>query len=219
MRWSALGLATVLAATAAAAATARRGSAAEAAPRVVLLGIAVEARPGYARVTEVVHLRNDTSQTLRVRVSFPLPEGARFITFHEGLQRPAVRGTDIVDEIEIRPGLAQVVYAYTIAGGRTLPVERRFPRPIERIEVFATSPAEVRSPELRPAPAVERNGRIYTRATSERIPAGPLAMTITGVPPLRRWPAPVAAATLAGLLAAGLAWAVAAGRSSRAYRA
>jgi hypothetical protein len=220
MRWPALLLAAGLAATAPAATTARPVSASQSAePRVILLGIAVEAQPGYARVTEVVHLQNDTPHAVRARVSVPLPGGARYITFYEGLQQPAVRDGNIVDELIMRPGPLQIVYAYTVAGAPALSLDRRLAWPVERVEVLATAPAAARSPHLQPAPALERDGRTYTRATGQRVAPGPLPVTILGVPPFRRWPAAAAAATLAGLLALGLAWAVATGRNNRFYRA
>ncbi len=177
--------------------------------RVALLGMAIDVQPGYVRISEVVHLQNDTSQTFLGTLAFPLPRGARFITFHEGLHRPVVEGDRIVDRLIIRPGSAhQAAYAYTVAGVGAIVLDRPLPLPIERLEVFTVAPADVRSPRLQSAPTVTREEGVYTRASGRSVPAGSLQMTVVGVPAVRLWPAPAAAGTLAGLLALGLAWAV-----------
>jgi len=186
--------------------------------RVALLGMAIDVQPGYVRISEVVHLQNGTSQTFLGNIAFPLPRGARFITFHEGLHRPAVQGDRITDRLIVRPGSHQAAYAYTLAGEGEIVLDRQIPLPVERLELFATAPAEVRSPRLEPAPTVTEEGRTYTRASGRSVPAGLLPMTIAGVPAVRLWPAPAAAGTLAALLVVGLGWAVLASGREEATR-
>jgi len=177
--------------------------------RVVLLGLAIDVHPGYVRISEVVHLQNSTSQTFGGDVVYPLPRGARFVTFHEGLRRPAVRDDRIVDQLTVPAGSPhQAAYAYTVAGTGAIVLDRSLPLPVERVEVFTVAPAGLHSPNLQAAPAMTRNGRAYTRATGLTVPAGSLHMTVLGVPAVRRWPAPAAAGTLAALLSLGLGWTV-----------
>ncbi len=176
--------------------------------RVVLLGLAIDVHPGYVRISEVVHLQNSTSQTFRGDVVYPLPRGARFVTFHEGLSRPSVQDDRIVDQLTVPAGSShQAAYAYTVAGTGAIVLDRLLPLPVERLEVFTIAPAGVHSPNLRAAPAMTREGRTYTRAMGLNVPAGSLPMTVLGVPAVRRWPAPAAAGTLAALLSLGLGWA------------
>jgi len=176
--------------------------------RIVLLGLAIDVHPGYVRISEVVHLQNNTSQTFRGDVVYPLPRGARFVTFHEGLSRPAVQDDRIVDQLTVPAGSShQAAYAYTVAGTGAIVLDRSLLLPVERVEVFTVAPAAVHSPNLRFAPAMTRDGRTYTRAMSLNLPAGSLPMTVLGVPAVRRWPAPAAAGTLAALLSLGLGWA------------
>ncbi len=176
--------------------------------RVVLLGLAIDVHPGYVRISEVVHLQNNTSQTFRGDVVYPLPRGARFVTFHEGLSRPSVQDDRIVDHLTVPAGSShQAAYAYTVAGMGAIVLDRSLPLPVERLEVFTVAPAGVHSPNLRFAPAMTRDGRTYTRAMGLNLLAGSLPMTVLGVPAVQRWPAPAAAGTLAALLSLGLGWA------------
>jgi hypothetical protein len=190
--------------------------------RVLLLGIAVEVRQGYVRVSEVVHLRNGGARAFEGALTFPLPPQARFIVFHEGLERPSVDGDRIIDRRRIEPGASlQTAYSYTVAGAGTIALDRRLPMPVDRVEVFVDAPAHVRSPRLQSAPGITREGRAYTRASGHGVPAGALSLTVAGVPAVQRWRAPAAAGALAGLLAMGLVWAtIVAGRrrASGAHR-
>lgn len=175
--------------------------------RVSLLGIAVEARAGYVRVSEAVHLQNAGSQTFLGGVVLPLPAGARYVAFHQGLHQPRVEAGAIVDRLIVRPGTHQIAYGYSVAGSGEVDLGRRLPLPVERLELFTTDPAQARSPRLRPSTPVTSEGQTYTRATARAVPVGDLVLAVTGVPAVRLWPAPAAAALLAGLLALGLAWA------------
>jgi len=177
--------------------------------RVALLGMAVDVQPGYVRISEVVHLQNPTSQTFLGPVAFPLPRGARFITFSEGLYQPRVEGAQILDRLIVRPGAHQVAYGYSVAGSGEVALDRRVPLPVERLELFTSAPAEVRSPRLQPLPTVTNEGQTYTRASGRALPPGDLTMSVVGVPAVRTWLAPAAAGTLAGLLIIGLMWAIA----------
>lgn len=203
----------ILSAAVTSASTAVGASAAAVAPdpaplQVVLLGIAVDAQPGYVRVSEVVDLHNPTGRTVLEDVAFPLPRGARYVTFHEGLQRPRVEASRIVDRLTMGPGILRIAYAYSVAGIGEVALDRQWSMPIERVEVFATAPAEIRSARLEVAPAVDADGRTYTRASARDLRPGTLALTVIGVPTPRYWPAPAAAGTLAGLLILGLVWTV-----------
>lgn len=175
--------------------------------RIALLGMAVDVQPGYVRVSEVVHLQNATSQTFLGPVTLPLPRAARFVTFHQGLHAPRVEGAAILDRLIVRPGAHQVAYGYSVAGAGEVRLDRRLILPVERLELFTTAPAEVRSPRLQPSPTVTSEGKTYTRATARAVPVGDLAMAVVGVPAPRHWQAPAAAAVLAVLLAIGLVWA------------
>jgi hypothetical protein len=177
--------------------------------RVALFGMVVDVQPGYVRISEVVHLQNPTSQTFLGPVVFPLPRGARYITFSDGLRRPKVEGTQILDQVIVRPGALQVAYGYSIAGSGEVAVDRRLLLPVDRIELFTAAPAEVRSPRLEPLPNVTNEGQMYTRASGRAVPPGDLAMSVVGVPAARMWLAPAAAGTLAGLLIIGLMAAIA----------
>lgn len=177
--------------------------------RVALFGMAVDVQPGYVRISEVVHLQNPTSQTFVGPVVFPLPRGARYITFSDGLRQPKVEGTQILDQVIVRPGALQVAYGYSVAGSGELALDRRLLLPVERMELFTSAPAEVRSPRLQPLPTVTNEGQMYTRASGRAVPRGDLAMSVIGVPAPRMWLAPAAAGTLAGLLIIGLMAAIA----------
>ncbi len=177
--------------------------------RVALLGLAVDVQQGYVRVSEVVHLHNASSHTFLGPVSFPLPHGAQYITFSDGLHQPRVDGVQILDRLIIRPGDHPAAYGYSVAGSGEVALDRRLPLPVERMEVFTSAPAEVRSPLLQPLPTVTNEGQTYTRASARAVPPGDLAMSVIGVPASRRWPAPAAAGTLAGLLIIGLMAAIA----------
>lgn len=175
--------------------------------RISLLGIAVEARAGYVRVSEAVHLQNAGSQTFLGSVVFPLPPGARYVAFHQGLHQPRLEAGAIVDRLIVRPGTHQVAYGYSVAASGEVDLGRRLPLPVERLEMFTTDPAEALSPRLEHAAPVTSDGQAYTRATARAVPVGDLALAVIGVPALKLWPAPAAAAALAGLLAMGLGWA------------
>lgn len=175
--------------------------------RISLLGIAVEAQKGYVRVSEAVHLQNAGSQTFLGSVVFPLPPGARYVAFHQGLHQPRVEAGAIVDRLIVRPGTHQVAYGYSVAASGEVDLGRKLLLPVERLELFTTDPAQARSPRLQHATPVTSEGQTYTRATARAVPVGDLALAVIGVPALRLWPAPAAAAALAGLLVLGLAWA------------
>ncbi|HET8678512.1 MAG TPA: carboxypeptidase-like regulatory domain-containing protein [bacterium] len=186
--------------------------------RIAMLGLAVDVQPGYVRISEVVHIQNPETRTFIGDMIFPLPEGARYITYHEGLHRPSVDRQRITDRLIIRPGSHQVAYAYTVAGRDEIALDRALPKPVDRLELFTTAPAEARSPRLQSLPTVSNENRSYTRATGRAIPAGTLSLTIIGVPAPREWPAPAAAGTLAGLLTLGLGWAVASAARAQTAR-
>lgn len=186
--------------------------------RVAMLGLAVDVQPGYVRISEFVHLQNPETRTFIGDLVFPLPDRARYVTYHEGLHRPSVDGQRITDRLIIRPGSHQVAYAYTVAGTEEITLDRSLPMPVERLELFTTAPAEARSPRLQSLPTVTNESRNYTRASGRAIPAGSLSLTIIGVPAPRQWPAPAAAGTLAGLLTLGLAWAVASAARAQTTR-
>ncbi len=176
--------------------------------QIALFGVAVEAHAGYVRVSEVVDLRNPTERPVFEDVALPLPPGARYVTFHEGLQRPRVEADRIVDRLIVRPGTLRVTYAYSVAGVGEIVLDHKWSVPIERVEVLATAPALVRSPRLETVPPVVAEGRTYTRASAHDLRPGTLALTVTGVPAPSRWRAPAAAGTLGSLLVLGLLWAV-----------
>jgi hypothetical protein len=176
---------------------------------MTLLGLAINVRHGYVRVAEVVRLRNASSHTFLGPVSFPLPLGARYITFSDGLHQPRVDGAQILDHLIVRPGDYQVAYGYSVAGSGKVTLDRRLLLPVERMESFTSAPSEARSPRLEPLPTVTNAGQTYTRASAHTVPAGDLAISVIGVPAPRMWPAPAAAGTLAGLLIIGLVAAIA----------
>lgn len=175
--------------------------------RISLLGLAVEARKGYVRVSEAVHLQNSGTVTFLGRVVLPLPAGAQYVAFYQGLHQPRVEDGAIVDRLIVRPGTHQVAYGYSVAGSGVADLGRRLLLPVERLELFTTAPAEALSPRLQQSTPVTSEGRTYTRATARAVPAGDLVLTVAGVPAVRLWPAPAAAAVLAVLLTLGLAWA------------
>lgn len=181
--------------------------------RISLLGIAVETRAGYVRVSEAVHLQNAGSQTFLGRMVLPLPAGARYVVFHQGLHVPRVEAGAIVDRLTVRPrtgqqpGTHQIAYGYSVAGSGEVDLGRRLLLPVERLELFTTDPALAHSPLLQHAAPVTSDGKSYKRATARAVPAGELALVVTAVPTVRLWPAPAAAALLFGMLALGLAWA------------
>jgi hypothetical protein len=177
--------------------------------RIALFGVAVEVWRGYLRVSEVVHLQNPTTRTFLGDVVFPLPAGARYVTFSDGFHRPRADGGAITDRLIVRPGAHQVAYAYAVRGSGDVSLDRRLAIPADRLEVFVRAPGEARGPVLRPLPSVASEGQIYTRATARAVPPGELRLTITGVPSARLWLAPVAAGTLAAFLIVGLMLAIA----------
>jgi hypothetical protein len=172
--------------------------------RMALLGVAVEVWRGYLRVSEVVHLQNPTIRTFLGDVVFPLPAGARYVTFGEGFHRPRADGGAITDRLIVRPGAHQVAYMYAVGGSGDVSLDRRLAIPADRLEIFVRAPGEARGPALQPLPSVTSEGQVYTRATARAVPRGDLRLTITGVPSARSWLAPVAAGTLAALLIVGL---------------
>jgi hypothetical protein len=173
--------------------------------RVALLGVAVDVHAGYVRVWEVAHLANATARTFLGDVAIPLPPAARYVTVHAGFDRPRTAAGEIRDRLAVRPGAHQLSFSYAVAGAGTVSLDRRLRWSVDRAVVFVAAPAEVRSPRFQSAPEVVMEGRRYTRAWARAVPPGDLALAVVGVPPLRRWPAPAAAAGLAGVLAAGLA--------------
>ncbi len=176
--------------------------------RVALLGVAVDVHAGYVRVSEVVHLYNATTRTFLGDVVVPLPPTARYVAYHAGFDRPRTERGEIRDRLVVRPGAHQLSFSYAVAGAGTVPLDRRVRLPVDRVVVFVTAPAEVRAPRFQPAPDVAMAGGRYTRAWARAVPPGDLALRVVGVPPLRRWPAPAAAAALAGVLLVGLTWAL-----------
>ncbi|MDR7481761.1 MAG: carboxypeptidase-like regulatory domain-containing protein [Armatimonadota bacterium] len=174
--------------------------------RVALVGMVVEVHAGYVRVFEVWHLRNTTVRTYRGDVGIPLPQGARYVRYHAGFHQPRVERGEIRDRIVVRPGADQLSFSYAVAGAGAAVLDRPLRLPVDRAVVFAGAPAEIRSPQFQPAPPLESEGRRYARAWARALRPGDLVLTVAGVPPVRRWPAPTAAGTLAGLLAVGLAW-------------
>jgi hypothetical protein len=169
-----------------------------------LLGMAVEAYPGYVRVSEVVHLQNPEARTFLGDVVLALPRGARYVVFGDGFHQPRAEGARITDRLIVRPGAHQLSYAYSVAGAGEVALDRSLSFPVDRLEVFVAAPAEARSPRLQPLPAATEDGRTYTRATGRALPPGDLAIAVVGVPAHRWWRAPAAAVLLAGVLIVGL---------------
>lgn len=187
--------------------------------RAALLGIGAEVHAGYVRVSEVLHLENTSTQAIAADVSIPFPSAARFLTFHEGLSQPRVEGDRIVDRLTLPPGLYRIVYAYTMGGAGEVALNRYLPMPIERVDVLTTAPAAIKSEGLTPLPPVTLGRRTFLRASGRISTPGTLALAVTGVPASRHWPAPVAAAFLAGLLLVGLGHAAArAGVASASWK-
>ncbi|MDR7522242.1 MAG: carboxypeptidase-like regulatory domain-containing protein [Armatimonadota bacterium] len=177
--------------------------------RLGLLGVAVDVRAGYVRVSEVAHLQNPTTRTLLGEVVIPLPRGGRYVTFLEGFHQPRARDAQIADRLIVRPGGHQLAYAYSLPGSGEVSLDRRLVWPTDRVEVFVTAPAEARSPRLQPMPAVtNEEGRTFTRASGRAVPPGDLPISVIGVPDARLWTAPAAAGTLAVVLTVGLMWAI-----------
>lgn len=173
--------------------------------RMTLLGLAVEVRPGYVRVTEVVHLHNGTTRTFLGEITFALPAAARFVVFGDGLHQPRLTEAGIQDRLVVRPGGHQLTYQYAVRGGGVVALHRRLSLPADRIELFVTAPGEARSPRLRPLPSVVEDGVVYARASARDAAPGEFPLEIAGVPSEGLWRAPVAAGVLAALLVAGLA--------------
>jgi len=182
--------------------------------RMTLLGVAVEVRPGYVRVTEVVHLHNGAMRTFLGEITFALPAAARFVVFGAGLHQPRVTEAGIQDRLVVRPGGHQLTYQYAVRGAGVVALHRRLSLPADRIELFVTAPGEARSPRLHPLPSVVEDGVVYARASARDAAPGEFPLEIAGVPSAGLWRAPVAAGVLAALLVAGLA-AVAARAGSR----
>lgn len=172
--------------------------------RIAALGIAVDALPGYVRVNEVLHLQNPTTRTFLGEIRLSLPRGARYVVFGDGFHQPKAEGGVITDRLIVRPGAHQLGYAYSVGGGGEVTLDRELLLPVDRIEMFVTAPAEARSPRLQSLPSETNEGRVYARASGRAVPAGRLELSVLGVPSARLWLAPVAAGTLAALLAVGL---------------
>ncbi len=203
-----LGAGTCLVTAVAAAPAAVAGSAG---PVAAQMGIGVETFPGYVRVSEVIHLRSSTPRAYVGEVVLPLPPGARFVTYHEGLVKPRVETDRIVDTMIIGSGMHRVVYAYSIAGAGTVKLDRQATMMIERVEVLSLAPATIHSDHLASALPVTLRNQIYFRASGRVQAPGVFTLSISGVPVLRRWPAPAAAATMAVMLLIGLAVAISRG--------
>jgi hypothetical protein len=172
--------------------------------RAALLGVAVEVRGGYVRVSEVVHLQNPSTRTFLGDLTFALPAGARFVVFSDGFHQPRGDGGAITDRLIVRPGTHQVAYQYSLRGDGEVSLARRLTLPVDRLELFVDAPAEARSARVQALPMVTNEGRTYTRAGGRAVPAGDLELTIVGVPGARLWVAPVAAGMLAAVLIVGL---------------
>jgi 5-hydroxyisourate hydrolase-like protein (transthyretin family) len=174
---------------------------------VELLGIAVDIFPGYVRVSEGLRLRNPTTRTFQGDVRLPLPRGAVYITYQDGLHIPSVEGVTIRDRLVVRPGAHEIAYAYSVAGSGDVLLRRDLSFAVDRLEVFTQAPSEARAEGLQPGASTDVDGRFYTRAFGRNLRPGPFNLTVAGVPDARLWPAPSAAGTLAGLLVVGLLWA------------
>lgn len=173
--------------------------------RVALMGIAVEVFPGYVRVSEVINLEHTGPRAITGEFAFGVPAAARYIAFHEGLNRPRVEGTRIVDRLTLSAGAHRVAFSYSVAGSGDVDLSRPAPLPIDRLLVLATAPARIRSPQLAPLAPLGAEGRTVERAAGRGIGPGALTLRVDGVPAARHWAAPAAAAFLAAILAAGLA--------------
>ena len=180
-------------------------------PVAVGLGIGIEIFPGYVRVSEVLHLKSSSPRVFVGEVVLPLPPGARFITYHEGLVKPRVETDRIVDTMTIGPEIHRVVYAYSLAGAGTVKLDRQVTMPIERVDVLTTAPATVQSDHLASTLPVTLRDQVYFRASGRVQAPGIFTLSVTGVPAPQRWPAPAAAATMAVMLLIGLAIAIARG--------
>lgn len=172
-----------------------------------VLGMAVDVFPGYVRVSEGLRLRNRTNRTFLGTVRLPLPRGALYITYQEGLHIPEVEGAAIRDRLIVRPGSHQVAYAYSVAGEGDIALRRSLGFGVERLEVFTQAPSETRGPGLQTAASVDLDGRFYTRTFGRNLEPGPFTLTVGAVPGAGLWAAPAAAGTLAGVLIVGLVWA------------
>jgi hypothetical protein len=148
----------------------------------------------------------------------PLPRAAQYVTLHEGFRAPRVGADAIEDQLVAAPGAHRLAFAYSVAGIGEVDLDRRVVWRIERLEVFTLAPAETRSPHLAPGARTTIEGRTFTRASGRFLAPGALGLTVTGVPANARWPAPAAAAMLAGVLAIGLAGAAVRARRSLGRR-
>ncbi len=172
------------------------------------LGIGIEAHPGYIRVTEVLHLENPLDRGVVGEVTIPLPPSARFVTYHEGLFQPRVTSDRIIDRVTIAPGIHRVVYAYSVVGAGEIDLGRQVASPIAQVDVLTIAPVAARSDVLTAVPPVTTQGRTYLRASGRVSAAGAFALSVTGVPVLRRSPAPVAAGVMGAILLTGVIYAM-----------
>jgi hypothetical protein len=117
--------------------------------RVNVHHIIVDVGAGMVQVAELLVFTNPTDRTYigstvradgkRDTLRFSLPPGAGNLEYLEGLApgRATTGGNAIVDTADVKPGIREIAYSYTLPSARgALGIVRRLDYPTDRVEVF-----------------------------------------------------------------------------------
>lgn len=188
--------------------------------RVNVHHVIVEIGEGMVQVAELMVFTNPTDRTYigakersdgkRETLLLRLPGGASDLQYMEGLMECCVFATEsgLVDTMDVKPGIRQIAYSYTIpTSRRELAVRRALDYPTDRVEVFGNTAAQLTvSPLERKEPVTTEQGT-YARFSSGALAAGTeITIGLSGLPLPRSSTRRLAAAAFAGVIAAALAY-------------
>lgn len=167
------------------------------------------------RVSVIQQLHNATDRVVAVTdrdpLVFPLPlvspapRAAEPVEFIDGWRNPHIRDRTITDAIPVMPGATQVAYAFGVEPrSRSATLGWEFPYGATDLELLADPNIRVSGTALRPGGIVAERGRHYGRWSGGPVSAGgAVSVRVDGLP--------VVVDRLPGIVAAGLALALACG--------
>lgn len=190
--------------------------------RVNVHHMIVEVGEGVLRVAELMVFTNPTDRTYigakerkdgkRETIRLTLPKGAAGVQYMEGLMECCVfaadDGSGMVDTMDVKPGMREIAYNYTIPfSRRDAVIARPLDYPTDRVEVFGNSAARLTVTPLENKPAVTTEQGTYARFSSGALSSGtPVTIRLSDLPLARSSTRKLAVAAFAGIIAAALAY-------------
>ncbi len=149
---------------------------------------------------------------------FVLPDGAQGVGMLEGSTPSAVAaGKKVTVTGPFPPGKTVVQFAYSIPlGAETIEISQKLPAPIMQVSVLAQKigAMQLTSPQLSERREMPAEGQVFIVGQGGALKAGDnLTLTLSGLPHRSTWPANVALALAAVIVAAG-AWGAVRGRKA-----